>query len=84
MWYWLVLSPPLTVKISRSCSQQYGSSVCLNWIVFLLSVGIMLSVNVAQRVNVKFCEKVGKSTTETYDLLKEVYGDECLSRTQVE
>jgi len=43
----------------------------------------MLSVNVEQRVNVKFCVKLGKSATETYDLLKKVYGDECLSRTQV-
>jgi len=43
----------------------------------------MLSVNVEQRVNVKFCVKLGKSTTETYDLLKKVYGDECLSHTQV-
>ena len=32
---------------------------------------------------VKFCVKLGKSATETYDLLKKVYGDECLSRTQV-
>ena len=36
-----------------------------------------------QRVNVKFCVKLGNSATETYDLLKRVYGDECLSRTQV-
>ena len=36
-----------------------------------------------QSVNVKFCVKLGKSATETYDLLKKVYGDECLSRTQV-
>jgi len=43
----------------------------------------MLSVNVEQRVNVKFCVILGKSATETYDLLKKVYGDECLSRTQV-
>ena len=50
---------------------------------FLFSVGNMLSVNVEQHVNVKFCVKLGKSTTETYDLLKKVYGDECLSRTQV-
>ena len=27
--------------------------------------------------------KLGKSATETYDLLKKVYGDECLSHTQV-
>ena len=49
----------------------------------MISVGIMLSVNVEQRVNVKFCVKLGKSATETYDLLKKVYGDECLSCTQV-
>jgi len=43
----------------------------------------MLSVNVEQGINVKFCVKLGKSATETYDLLKKIYGDECLSRTQV-
>jgi len=43
----------------------------------------MLSVNVEQRINVKFCVKLGKSATETYDLLKKVYGFECLSCTQV-
>jgi len=43
----------------------------------------MLSVNVEQCVNVKFCVKLGKSATETYDLLKKVYGDECLSHTQI-
>jgi len=42
----------------------------------------MLSVNVEQRVNVTFCVKLGKSDTETYNLLKKVYGDECLSRSQ--
>jgi len=30
-----------------------------------------------QCVNVKFCVKLGKSATETYNLLKKVYGDEC-------
>jgi len=39
----------------------------------------MLSVNVEQRVNVK----LGKFATEAYALLKKVYGDECLSCTQV-
>ena len=34
----------------------------------------MLSVNVEQRFSVKFCEKLGKFATETYDFLKEVYG----------
>ena len=43
----------------------------------------MLSANVEQRVNIKFLTKLGKSATETYNLLTEVYGDQCLSRTQV-
>ena len=34
---------------------------------FLFSDGIMLGVNVEQRANVKFCVKLGKSATETYD-----------------
>jgi hypothetical protein len=42
----------------------------------------MLSVKV-QRVDVKFLAKLGKSATETYSLLMEVHGDECLSCTQV-
>jgi len=78
VWYWLMLSPPFTITISRSCGEQFGSILCLKWIVFLFSVGIMLSVNVEQRVNVKFCVKLGKSATETYELLKKVYGDDCL------
>ena len=36
-----------------------------------------------QRINVKFCVKPQKSATEMYYLLKKVYGDECLSHTQV-
>ena len=43
----------------------------------------MLSANVEQHVNIKFLTKLGKSATETYNLLTEVYGDQCLSRTQV-
>jgi len=43
----------------------------------------MLSVNVEQRVDMKYYVKLGKSATETYDLLKKVYGDESLSCTQV-
>jgi hypothetical protein len=43
----------------------------------------MLSVKVEQHVNVKCLAKLGKFATETYSLLMEVYGDECLSHTQV-
>jgi hypothetical protein len=47
------------------------------------AVGITLSVKVGQHVNVKVLAKLGKSATETYNLLMEVYGDECLSHTLV-
>jgi hypothetical protein len=43
----------------------------------------MSSVKVEQRVSVKFLAKLGKSATETYSVLMEVYSDECLTRTQV-
>ena len=36
-----------------------------------------------QRVNLKFLVKLGKNATECFQMLKNVYGDECLSRTQV-
>ncbi|KAJ8941778.1 hypothetical protein NQ318_006814 [Aromia moschata] len=43
----------------------------------------MLSVQMEQRVNLKFLVKLGKTFTEVYAMLKEVYGNECLSRTQI-
>ncbi|KAG5319638.1 GVQW3 protein, partial [Pseudoatta argentina] len=43
--------------------------------------GKMIST-IEQRI-VKFHVKLGKTVTETYNLLKEVYGHECLSRARV-
>ena len=36
-----------------------------------------------QRENIKFCFKLVKKNSETHELLKKVYGDDCMSRTQV-
>ena len=36
-----------------------------------------------QRANIKFCFKLGKKFAAIYELLKKVYGDDCMSRTQV-
>ncbi|KAJ8956633.1 hypothetical protein NQ318_013987, partial [Aromia moschata] len=41
----------------------------------------MLSVQMEQQVNLKFLVKLGKTFTEAYAMLKEVYGNSCLSRT---
>jgi len=35
-----------------------------------------------QRVCVKFCFKQGKTFTETFQILQQAYGEDCLSRTQ--
>lgn len=36
-----------------------------------------------QRANIKFCFKLGKTFTQTYESMKKVYGDDCLSRSQI-
>jgi len=42
-----------------------------------------MDVRVEERVNIKFCVKLGKTATETLQLLRDAYGDEALSRAQV-
>jgi hypothetical protein len=36
-----------------------------------------------QRANIKFCFKTGKTATETFQLTKQLHGDNALSRTRV-
>ena len=36
-----------------------------------------------QKADIKFCFKLGKEFAETYELLKKVYDDDCMSHTQV-
>ena len=43
----------------------------------------MLSVTIEQRSVVKFLMKLGRTATETYNLLKEVYGNEFLSCARI-
>jgi transposase len=44
---------------------------------------VFLTAVMEQRVNIKFCVKLGKTPTETYEMLRTVYGDEALSRSSV-
>jgi hypothetical protein len=41
------------------------------------------SSGMEQRANNKFCFKQGKTATETVELMRQVYGDNCLSRAQI-
>src|SRR5215475_7733786 len=36
-----------------------------------------------QRTNIKFCFKLGKTAAETVEMMRQVYGDNCLSRAQI-
>ena len=47
------------------------------------SAEIMISLKIEQRINLKFLVKLKKSPNECFQLLKEVFGDNCVSRTQV-
>jgi hypothetical protein len=38
---------------------------------------------IEQRVCIKFCMKIGKSATETLEMLREAFGEHSLSRTAV-
>ena len=40
-------------------------------------------MTIEQRINIKFCVKLGKMATETLKMLRDVYGDSSMSRTRV-
>jgi transposase len=44
---------------------------------------VFLTAVMEQRVNIKLCVKLGKTPTETYEMLQNVYGDEALSRSSI-
>ena len=46
-------------------------------------VTFAMQKNTEQRYAIKFCVKLNKSATETFDSLTEAYGDATLSRTMV-
>ena len=40
-------------------------------------------MTIEQRINIKFCVKLGKTATETLNMLRDVYEDFSMSRTRV-
>ena len=40
-------------------------------------------MTIEQRINIKFCVKLGKTETETLKMLRDIYGDSSMSRTRV-
>ena len=40
-------------------------------------------MSIEQRINLKFLVRLGKTPTETFNLLQEVYGDATMSKTRI-
>jgi len=55
-----------------------GSNTCVYVIVIFT-----MCESTEQRSCIKFCFKIGKTATETYQLLHQAYGEDAMGRTQV-
>ena len=55
-----------------------GSNTC----VYLIAIFTMCG-STKQRICIKFCFKIRKTTMETYQLLQQAYGEDAMGRTQV-
>ena len=40
-------------------------------------------MSIEQRANIKFCFKLGKTFTETHQMIQQAYGSDCLSRAKI-
>ncbi|GFV73185.1 HTH_48 domain-containing protein [Trichonephila clavipes] len=60
-----------------------GRTASFNEHVQLNSAGKVCKVNAEQRINIKFPVKLKKSSSETFQMLTEAYGDKPLSRACV-
>jgi len=54
-----------------------GSNTCVYVIVIFMMCG-----SSEQRICIKFCFKIGKTATETYQLLQQAYGEDAMGRAQ--
>jgi ribosome-binding protein aMBF1 (putative translation factor) len=57
--------------------------LCLSVTMLCCSAGFVTMMKIEQRINLKFIVKLRKTPTECFRLLKDVYSDNVMSRTQV-
>ena len=55
-----------------------GSNTC----VYVIAI-FMMCESTEQRICIKSCFKIGKTATETYQLLQQAYSEDAMGRTQV-
>jgi hypothetical protein len=51
--------------------------------VWVVVVALRITEKTERRVCIKLCQNVGKTCTETYDMIKMAFGEDSVSRTQV-
>jgi len=54
----------------------------INMCVYVIAI-FMMCESTEQRICIKFCFKIRKTATETYQLLQQTYGEDTMGRTQV-
>jgi competence protein ComGF len=55
-----------------------GSNTCI----YVIAI-FMMCESTEQCICINFCFNIGKTATETYELLQQAYGEDAMSRTQV-
>jgi hypothetical protein len=73
-----MICPVTVLQISARSLHSVQVDASSNIGVFLPSDG-----KSEQRVNIKFLVKLKKSATETFQLLTEAYGEDCISRARI-
>ena len=58
-----------------------GSNTCI-YVIVIFTIFTMCE-STEQRICIKFCFKIWKTATETYQLLQQAYGEDAMGRTQV-
>jgi hypothetical protein len=59
---------------------RHSSAICSRACIVCLAI-LEMAVIHEQRINIKFCFILWETFTETRDMMKNVYGDQCMSRT---
>ena len=73
----------MSTLVSTGLVESVVRYCCLCMVVFYKLVTFAMQENIEERYAIKFCLKLNKSATETFDSVTEAYGDATLSRTIV-
>jgi hypothetical protein len=71
------------VTISTHYRQLFGSHDAIIGHVFLHLVAKMNDLFLEQRINIKFCVKLGKNASDTYAVLFKAYAGEGMKKSNV-